>query len=250
MRRPVAMGLAGGILLTLWAGAAWGRSDETNRMESHVLVLVSPLGFQASNLAVSPLLKGNITPVESTGGEGNWKVGYVLQGGHWVVGLERGNSFFRITSPLTSDKASLSALNVGAFARYYMGNSFYLNLMMNERTHTGDSTFSYTNTGTGVLVSSQGHFKAQAQSVSVGFGNQWIMDNGLILDMEWVVLSKAVGKRALSSIQTTGTYNGVTTPLTAADLATLEGYSATLTQTINHFAAQGGLFIFSAGWAF
>lgn len=156
--------------------------------------------------------------------------------GDFLIGGEFGK--FSYTYEDSGDKADGDYTNVGAFARWFPGNSFNFLFAVNKRTWDVDATVSDS------YGTVHGRLKADATVYTLGVGNQWITDFGLVFGMDWLVAS---GIGSSSSTFTSPDLAGVPAgPQRDAATKDLED----LGDLLNKVSGLPGLFIVSVGFAF
>lgn len=232
-------------VLVLGASLAWGASSRSNRDDSLLYVGVAPLGVHLPTLATQPVAVG------------------VYLGENWLVGAEYGSADLTVkdgkgefgpaefTVPDTEDDWKLDGSydNLGAFVRWFPGtNSFNITLAAHKREWTADLDFVYTRSDTGTPVPLSAGLTADSTVGTLGLGNQWMMDFGLVIGVDWVVASAPLGTSTSSRIDDSSlaAYGG----LPAAEKRQAEQEIEDAADTLNTVSALPGLFVLSLGWAF
>lgn len=214
--------------LAVMAGSAWGADTRTNRSDSTVFVGISPIGLHAATLLTTPAGAG------------------IYFGDNWLVGGEYGAKTFELSGD-GEDEAELTFTNLGAYVRWFPGtNSFNIGAAIHKRTSSGEGTVEVLDESTGQLVEVDVEFDAEVTVASLMLGNQWIMDFGMVLSLDWVVLSGALSSSSTADVRTK--VDGQ--PVTTNEEQDAEDSAKELGDLTNRFMSFPGLFVFTIGWAF
>lgn len=215
-------------ILIIGAGSARAESTEQNRDESLILVGIAPVGIHIPTLITHPVTVG------------------IYLGESLLLGVEGGTfSFSDEDVDSDSDESYIGDFtNIGAYARWFPGtNSFNVLLAVHNRqwSVTYDADFL---PDSGPRIPLRSKLSTEATVATVGFGNQWIMDFGLVLAMDWVLLSGNVSEsHTVEVISDTG-------PLNASELARYDQDIQEAADFLNDLSGFPGIFVFSLGWAF
>jgi hypothetical protein len=230
MRRAL-LGLLVSALLPATLHAA---SSRDNRDDSLVFIGISPVGVHVPTLLTHPIGVG------------------VYLGPNWMIGAEYGSTSADFDDDETEASATYS--NLGAYVRLFPGtNSFNIGLAVHRRVFSGDGTTEVTDPDYGT-VDVKASLDADATVGSLIIGNQWMMDFGLVLSVDWIVLSGLVsGKTDVSVKGTAVGPNGETIDVSQLDPETRRDAEKELTDLgsqINDVSAFPGVLVFTIGWAF
>ena len=203
---------------------AWAATTSNNRQDSIVYLGISPVGIHIPTLATRPI-----------------SLGVYL--GDFLVGAEYGKFSYNVTDNTSS--ASADFTNLGGYVRWFPGNSFNVLLALHKRSWDARAKVSYTDTATTLTAQADAQLKADAQVVTVGIGHQWIMDFGLVIGMDWLVISSGL------STTSSGTINSAQlATLQPSEKAQTEKELADLGEVLNKLSSVGGIAILSLGWSF
>lgn len=214
--------------LAVMAGSAWGAETRTNRADSTVFVGVTPIGLHIATLLTTPVGAG------------------IYFGDNWLAGGEYGAKTFDLSGD-GEDEAELTFTNLGAYVRWFPNtNSFNVGAALHRRTSSGTGSVEVTDESTGQTADVEVEFDAEVLVGSLILGNQWIMDFGMVLSLDWVVLSGALSSSSSGTVKTR--VDGQ--PVTTGEEKEAEEALEDLGDLTNLFMASSGLFVFTIGWAF
>jgi hypothetical protein len=257
------------VALLLFAMIGWksakAATSEENRNERTVLLEWTPIGLHPSTLLVSPAL----------GGSGMVGLGVYL-GKNWLIGVEYGANNYKFTSSSTeSNTATVGTVtgtnttnvdidatgnftNMGASVRWFPGtNSFNVGLALNQRNWDVNLLGNVTDTVTGrdsvtglrstAMASVPLNVKLQSEATvaSLILGNQWMTDFGMVIGLDWVVLSAATSSSTKSSVNQDA-YN----LLSPSDKVTFDKSLKDAEDFLNLASGFPGLLVLSFGFAF
>lgn len=155
--------------------------------------------------------------------------------GDFLIGGEYGQFSFKIDDG--GDTADGTYRNMGVFARWFAGRSFNFLFALNKRTWDTDAIVT-TEGG----ITARANLTADATVYTVGIGNHWVADFGLVFAMDYLVLS--------SLASSTSTFTGLDPTIPAGERAAVEKDMESLGDLLNTVSAWPGIFILSVGWAF
>jgi hypothetical protein len=211
--------------------SAWAASSEENRDERTVLLEVTPLGLHPATLLAFPMV-----------GAG------VYLGKNWLIGAEYGSHTYSLDTGSNNGKVDGTFTNQGISARWFPGtNSFNLGLAVNQRSW--DVNFKYTITsslpGLGDIPV-KAKLKTDAIVPAFIVGNQWMTDFGMVIGLDWVILS------APASTSVTGSYDlGILSALTTqADRNEANKQLKDGGDYLNMVSGFPGLLVLNIGYAF
>jgi hypothetical protein len=221
-------------LLLLIPAIGWANSSRENRDESTVFLGISPIGLHIPTLLTHPVGLG------------------VYLGPNWMAGAEYGS--FSATFDDGDSKATANYQNIGAYTRWFPGtNSFNLGLAVHRRTFKADAETAVDDPTYG-SVDVTGSLKATATVGSLIVGNQWMMDFGLVLALDWVIVSGLISGKTDSKLNGTAVLpDGTVVDLDKLDPKTKrksERDLSSLGDVVNQASAFPGLLVFTIGWAF
>jgi len=203
--------------------SALAGDSAANRGNSTLFLGVQPVGVHVPTLIAPPL-----------------QLGYFVTG-DFVVGLSSGSA--SVTQDEGNAKSSASFKDSGAWARYFLGNSFNLLLGYDKRSWAADATVSETqyipNYGYQTATATAG-LTAEASVATLGLANHWTFDGGFTLGVDWVLGSSVLSSSSTTSITTNA---GVNT-------TTLDNDLSKLADTLNKISGLGGVTVLTLGWAF
>jgi len=225
-------------LMTGLATSVWAASSRDNRADRTVYLEATPLGIHAATLLSTPVI-----------GAG------VYLGPNWQIGVEYGSNEYKAKiandAGTTDSKIDATYVNYGAQVRWFPGtNSFNMGLAINQRNW--DVKFNTFLTPTGAPPSTpdipvSARLKADATVPAFIIGNQWIMDFGMVVALDWLVLS------APAASSTKYTLDGATTNALSAspsDLAKAKKQGDDAGKFLNQVSGLPGILLFTIGWAF
>lgn len=205
---------------------AWGASTRENRDDSLVFVGISPVGLHVPTLLTFPV-----------------GVGLYL-GESWMIGVEYGS--FEVDVEDDGDEADGTFDNAGAYVRWFPGNSFYVTLAAHQRNWEANATVTVTEESTGTQRTLQARLETEATVATLGLGNQWMADFGLVFGVDWVLLSGLVDDSSVGSFDE-GELASLTDP---ADREQAEQDLADLGDLLNDASGFPGVLVVTIGWAF
>jgi len=192
-----------------------------NRDDRNVYIGFSPFGLHIPTLLTAP-----------------FSVGYILNS-DWMFGLEYGSLDFELGD------AKGNYTNQGLYARWYpTTNSF--NILMGYHIRSLELDWTYEAKAAGVTYTVDSGIDYSAQVATVGIGNQWMMDWGLVIGLDWLMLSGVMGS---SFSFTDPTLPGGVQP-DAQTLADIEKAEKEAQDALDSFSAFPGLFVLSLGFSF
>ena len=225
------------VLLTI-SIPVWGASTRQNRGDSLIFVGISPVGLHIPTLVTMPVGLG------------------VYLGKNFLIGAETGNVTFDTDSDGSDGDSSAegSYNNSGIYARWFPGtNSFNLGLALHKRIFSATATASSFDPTYGV-VDVEASLDADATVGSVILGNQWMMDFGLVLAMDWIIVSGLIDSKVDSSFSgRVVTSSGQVISIEELDpetVADAERELNSIGEDINTISAFPGILVFTIGWAF
>ena len=226
----------GGLVLAivfLSASVAVAADTRANRSDSLIFLGISPFGIHIPTLIASPVGVG------------------IYLGDNLLFGVESGG----ISGESQDDKGSTGTAsfdNTGAYVRLFPGtNSFNFFAAVHKREWDIAATSSFFNSETGQSVIASAALTASATVGTLGIGNQWIMDFGLVLGMDWLLLSGPISSETTAVVSVTGTVAGIPNQFLAPQQkAQAERDLKDFAEFLNDVSAIPGLFVFTIGLAF
>jgi len=185
-----------------------------NRDKSIVMLGLTPLGIHLATAATTPFTVAGFL------------------GKEWMVGVDVGSKSYESTSGTATATATYS--NQGLYGRYFLGNSFNVSAGYHMRN------YSATATSTSGSATSTVTLDAKANVLSLGIGNHWMMDWGLYLGADWLVLGSALSSSSEATVTST-TGGGVSTAKTDTEK---------IGDLVNAISAASGFAVFTIGFAF
>ncbi|MDH5752608.1 MAG: hypothetical protein OEZ59_09355 [Deltaproteobacteria bacterium] len=200
---------------------AFGASSELNRDDRLIFVGLPPLGISVPALLSLPFSLG------------------VYVGDDMLFAGEAGRKTYKYENMGQSVEGSYT--NLGGYMRWFPGNSFNVYAGMHHRTVEVEGKINFEAGG----IKSNEYIVAKLQTItgSLGIGNQWIMDFGLTIGIDWLV-GTAVIDQAESFSDSKGAY----TLLTPEEKKAVEEEMALINKVLGGY--PGGLFLLQFGWAF
>ena len=217
------------IVLIFFYGNLLAAETSVNRADKKALIGISA-GVHIPTLATLPLTAG-----------------YYFKE-NILVGLEYGSASFEQTDE--GDKFELDYVNTGAYMRYFLGNSVNILGAVHQRSWKAKATMVETYTACVPVVGCSppvsgtitGTVTGAATVATVGIANHWMMDFGLTIGCDWLVLSYPISTRVSNiSVET----NGVGLPFSVADSRAKE-----MGDLINKVSALPGVLVLTLGWSF
>ncbi|MCH9045454.1 MAG: hypothetical protein IIA40_05055 [SAR324 cluster bacterium] len=227
--------------LLAFASAAIGATTRQNRADSLLFVGISPVGIHIPTLATQPVAVG------------------IYLGESWLIGAEYGSANIKIQNkkgefgPFEFDVPDSepgefvdgSYDNLGAFIRWFPGNSFHVTLAAHKREWDINASVTIIDSVLGARTI-RSKMNADATVATLGFGNQWIMDFGLVIGLDWLLLSGVVDDSVSSDIN----LGDLTALTTQADRDAAIADLNELADNLNKVSGLPGLFVLTLGWAF
>ena len=221
-------------ILFLSAPLAQAADTRANRSDSFVFLGTSPVGIHIPTLIAPPVGLG------------------IYLGDNWLFGVESG-SVAGESQDDAGSTASVSFENTGAYIRWFPGtNSFNYFAAVHQRKWEAraSSTFSSFEAGFFTTVRADAELTASATVGTLGIGNQWIMDFGLVLAADWLVLSGLISSESTAVVNATGTVGGITQTLTPQQKRDAEKDMKEFGDFLNQVSALPGFLVFTIGLAF
>lgn len=192
-----------------------------NRQDDLFLVGIQPVGLHVPTILAPPLQLG-------------------LALGDFQLGVDLGSATYEDT--VEDSDASVTYTNQGAWARYFVGNSFFLKAGYHQRTWDAQGSYSetYYSTYSTSTLTAKADIQATANVASAGIGNIWSFDSGFYIGAEWVVMESIVSESSSYSI----------TSNTGVDTDTAEQEFEDMIDTANQASGIGGFAVLTLGWAF
>lgn len=182
----------------------------------------------SSSFVISKNFSGGNIPMSITQ---PFRFGYMWDG-DLEVGIEYGSADYSLASGNTD--ATTTFGNQGIYARWFLGNSVNIYTGIQQRTFKGTFTLSDALSNT-----VDADATISALGATVGIGNQWQMDFGLTIGVDWLFFSMPLSTSVSASIPNETVY-------TAAEAeAELKSYG----DAINVLSSLG-MFGITLGFAF
>ena len=123
-----------------------------------------------------------------------------------LLGVESGA--FTVSLDSSDVTGNISYTNQGMFARWWVGNSFNLLGGYYQREFSGTATANETiiSGGQSVQAEATGSVTSKASVVSLGLGNQWQFNFGLVIGCDWAIYNQVLNHAYSSSITTNTGY--------------------------------------------
>jgi len=165
-----------------------------------------------------------------------------------LIGFEYGTASFEEKDD--GDKFELDYVNMGVYMRYYLGNSLNILGAIHQRSWEAKATMYETYTecvpilGCSPPVSGTitGTVTGSAMVATAGIANHWMMDYGLTIGFDWLVLSYPIST-SVSGVSVD--VNGASLPISVADSRAEE-----MGDTINKISSLPGALVLSLAWSF
>ena len=230
----------GGLVLAivfLSASVAVAAETRAHRSDSLIFLGISPFGIHIPTLFASPVGVG------------------IYLGDNLLFGVESGGISGESQDDAGTATTSASFDNTGAYIRLFPGtNSFNFFAAVHKREWDLQATSTFISidpvTGFFTTVRASAALTASATVGTLGIGNQWIMDFGLVLGMDWLLLSGPISSETTAVVSATGTVGGFTQTLTPQQKAEGEKDLKEFADFLNDVSAIPGLFVFTIGLAF
>lgn len=171
-----------------------------------------------------------------------FNVGYYIND-KFLVGGEYGMGSY--SSESGDADVTLSMSQFGAYGRWFPGNSFNVMGALHKRTWVGTGDGEITSLG--VVTTSDIEINADALVATVGVGNHWMMDFGMVVGFDWALASVALSQSVSSSVDAQDNRGNT---LTQAQKDELEDDADKIGDLMNTLSASPGLLVFQFGWAF
>ncbi len=213
--------------LGIAAGAAWGESSRMNRDDNTVLIGFSPVGLHVPTLLTTPLQ-------------------LALVGENFTLGVEFGRLEFESSDVDSDSDESFEGefTNSGVFVRWFPGtNSFNFLAAVHQRNW--DVSFRkefLLDNGSSVLLTAD--LVAEATVGTLGVSNQWTMDFGMVIGVDWLALSQIMSETA--SFKVTADTSG----LSSSEVARYEKDMEEGAGFLNDISGFPGALILSLGFSF
>ena len=141
------------------------------------------------------------------------------------------------TTSSIKSTGSFNITDTGLFARYYYGNSFNSILALNSTT--SEMTVTSTNASTG--GSATGKLSTSAMRFTTGIGNEWTMDWGLQIGVDWLTGSALLSQSVSATVsESSGTIDTTDTKTSMENLGTI----------VNVLSSIPGIMVFRIGFSF
>lgn len=225
-------------------------------MKVKLLVISLVLAFLFSNLQAAESSSNRVDKIGllgiSSGAHIPTLVTHPLTAGYYfkdniLLGFEYGTASFSETDE--DDKFELDYINTGVYMRYFLGNSLNVLGALHQRSWkakaTMHETFQECVLGTCLPAVSgdiTGTVTGSALVATVGIANHWMMDYGLTVGFDWLVLSYPLST-TVSGVSV-GTM-GVSLPVSVADSRAKE-----MGDMINKISSLPGALVLTLGWSF
>jgi hypothetical protein len=224
------------LLLTMGlSSSAWAASSRENRAEQTVYLEATD-GVHPATYLSGPV----------------FGAGFYL-GPDWQIGLEYGSNTYsaKIANDQgkTDSKIDATYVNYGAQVRWFPGtNSFNMGFALNQRNWDVKFKSAVTPTGGGADIPVSSELKANATVPAFILGNQWMMDFGMVIAIDWIVLSAPAASSTSYTIdaQTKAALNASS----PSDLAKAQQQGSDAGKLLNQISGFPGILLFSIGWAF
>ncbi|MCX6111572.1 MAG: hypothetical protein NTZ90_18405 [Proteobacteria bacterium] len=100
-------------------------------------------------------------------------------------------------SPFISETATVHAISLSIGARYFIGRSFFVRMAAGQNTFYSRIKYSVTsqtepNLVDDVTFSTVSDINARNIFLNMDIGNQWVFDNGFIIDCHWIGFTQAI----------------------------------------------------------
>jgi hypothetical protein len=225
-------------IATLWLvfpAILWANTSRENREDKRVFIGASPVGLHLPTLLTHPA-----------------GVGLYL-GPDFLVGAEYG-SISAAFDDGTID-ASATYTNLGAYARWFPPgtNSVNVGAALHRRVLDANARVQVEDPLYGSLRV-DGSLSADATVGSLILGNQWMMDYGLVIAVDWLVMSRLLSGSSSGNISgTVQLPTGQQIDVDQLDPDTREQAErdlAELGDLVNQVSAFPGALVLTVGWAF
>lgn len=221
------------IVFVFTAGGAMGASSQQNRGDSLILVGISPIGIHIPTFLTQPLTVG------------------IYLGDNVLIGVEGGTFSFSSSDvdPDADERFNGDFSNFGAYLRWFPNtNSFNLLFAVHQRDWTVNFGKDFLLDDGVTTVALDASLKTEATVATVGIGNQWMMDFGLVIGMDWLVLSGNLSESYTAEV--TATSSADISGLTDSELARYDEDLKEGADFLNDLSGFPGVLILTLGWAF
>ncbi|MCZ6842026.1 MAG: hypothetical protein O7G32_04255 [SAR324 cluster bacterium] len=229
-------------LLALGSASAMALPTRQNRDDSLLMVGYSPIGLHIPTLLTMPV-----------------SVGLYL-GTNWLVGAESG-SFSIDSGDVGADSGDTfegEFSNRGVFGRWFPGtNSFNFLLALHQRNWEirFGTTISLDAGGSAPISAT---LTTEATVATLGIGNQWMMDFGMIVGVDWLVVSGLLMDDAALKVDAISILGVELDPdaavalglISQADVDRANKEAQKAGDIINDISAFPGILVLTLGWAF
>jgi hypothetical protein len=184
--------------------------------------------------------------VPGMGFDGYWQAFPSLQ-----VGLLYNSGKLDLSSALGDsgdvkiEKASLAVTLTAVHARWFPGNSFYLDLGVGQRQVAAEFAMKSEAIDYGL----EGKLEANSTIVLLAIGNQWQWDSGVTFGVEWLGYASAMGAKTSGELEETGAAAGSAPEETKEDLDKLKRDSEDAADALGKMGTPRA-FVFGLGYAF
>ena len=206
-------------LTMFFAGSAYAAESAGNRKDSILQIGYAPVGIHFATL---------VAPTTSVA---------AYLGESLIIGVEAGSQDYSWEDG--DDTVDMNYSQQGVFARWFPGNSFNVLGAYHQRDFSADATVSET--AYGMTATATGSLDANATVATVGIGNQWQFDFGLVIGADWVVASTLLSSSVTASVSESTGY---------ADTSEAEQSLADLGETVNEASGAPGVLIVYVAFAF
>lgn len=226
------------------ATLGFAADSRQNRAENTLMISATPFGLHPATLL------GLIGGIPTVGGS------FYLN-----ENIQIGGDFaaYSGTQEDGDTKGTVSYSSIGGYSRIYWGsNSFNTLLSLHSRswsgTATANTTTQVTDPGSGITTDANlvadVTIDSNALVGTLGIGNQWVMDWGLVIGLDYLVLSLPLSETSSATVDATGTVAGVTETLSGQEKADAEAAASDLGKVLNVISYFPGLFILTMGLSF
>ena len=211
------------------ASVAWAADSAGNRGDSIIMLGMAPVGIHLATLVAPPV-----------------RVAVLL--GDLTVGFDSGSA--DNTQSSGTAKSTATYTNQGLNVRYFFGNSFNASLGYHMRNYSAEATSTSSSStysgGSWTTTTASETFTLDAKTTvaTLGIGNHWLMDWGLWIGVDWLLVSSALSQTSEATLtSSTGT-------VTAAESAKFKKDAEKLGDLINAVSASSGFAVLTIGLAF
>jgi len=160
-------------------GNLYSSDSEGNRDDSSLMIGYKPFGVHVADYITTPATLGF----------------YINK--NLLFGAEYGSKTFDSETTTSSSYSYNDATftNSGIYARWFLGNSF--NILI--AAHSRSLSFSNFSATEGSVTATAETLSYDSKAISLGLGNQWLMDYGLIIGIDWVVATGLISSSATAN---------------------------------------------------